>query len=81
LQSLKSWEVSIKVILTCKLGEILGGEILPAVNGEMIRHSFTLKHGEWDFFPCLMVKITPFRLHSEKGVCKTIKWQIAKALL
>jgi len=42
----------------------LGGEILPAVNGEMIRHSFTLKHGEWDFFPCLMVKITPFRLHS-----------------
>ena len=53
------------MILTCKLGEILGGEILPAMNGEMIRHSFTLKHGEWDFFPCLMVKITPFRLHSE----------------
>jgi hypothetical protein len=53
-----------EVILTCRLGEIAGGEILPAMNGEMIRHSFTLKHGEWDFYPCLMVKITPFCLHS-----------------
>jgi hypothetical protein len=54
------------VILACRWGETSPGEILPAINGEMIHYSFTLKHGKWDFSPSLMVKIIPFCLYSRQ---------------